>query len=94
MTMTCIACGGHNVHWQGPAGRMTHTKCSDCGEIDCHHGTVGSEEGERCGRDLCQGIIRVQPVEGCTCFISPPCGACVSAPLECPECGWEREPSL
>lgn len=94
MTMTCIACGGHNVQWQGPMGRLTHTKCLDCGEIDCHAGPRGTQEGERCNRDHCRGILSFAPVENCTCFINQPCGACTSNPLQCGECGWVEEAIL
>ena len=90
--MNCIACGGSNVQWKGPLGRLTHTECGDCGEIDGHQHPSGTEEGDRCGRDLCQGIIEIKPVENCTCHLGhPPCGACVSLPLWCPACHWESE---
>lgn len=49
----------------------------------------GRTEGETCWRNGCQGVIELRPVEGCSCHINPPCGAC-STPAEfCPECGWE-----
>lgn len=47
----------------------------------------GDEEGARCNRDGCGGTMIVPEVEGCTCFISPPCSACVNNPLTCDECG-------
>lgn len=50
----------------------------------------GFEEGERCGRKGCQGVITCHPVEGCSCHISPPCGACTTPREYCPLCGWEH----
>ena len=51
--------------------------------------TYGREEGDRCGRDGCCGIIMTRPVEDCTCHLHPPCGSCVSPREYCPECGWD-----
>lgn len=51
---------------------------------------IGHEEGEVCGRNGCQGVIEFEPHPGnCSCHISPPCSACTSVDLCCPECGWE-----
>jgi hypothetical protein len=50
----------------------------------------GTEEGDRCNRDGCEGLLEFAPITGCTCFISPPCRACTETPLVCPECGWEE----
>lgn len=52
---------------------------------------VGLEEGELCRRDGCCGRLEVKTVENCSCHISPPCFACISAPISCPDCDWERE---
>lgn len=49
----------------------------------------GVEEGDVCGRNGCEGVIEVHPVEGCSCHISPPCSACTKPRNFCPECGWE-----
>jgi len=49
------------------------------------------EEGDRCP-ECGEGILEYGPVENCTCFIVPPCAACVNNPLTCTECGWEEEP--
>lgn len=50
----------------------------------------GHEEGEVCGRDGCAGVIEFKPHPGnCSCHISPPCSACTSVDLHCPECGWD-----
>lgn len=51
----------------------------------------GCGEGERCNRDGCEGILGFQPVEDCTCHISPPCSACVNNPLACPKCDWQSD---
>ena len=51
----------------------------------------GTEEGDVCGRDGCDGVMDWKPAENCSCHVSPPCSACVDAPLWCPECGFEVE---
>lgn len=49
---------------------------------------IGDQEGEKCNRGGCEGVIRLREVDDCSCHASPPCGA-HSEPLEeCPECGW------
>lgn len=52
---------------------------------------IGTEEGERCGRDGCNGVIKIgHPRDGgCSCHISPPCGWCTSSFYECPSCDWD-----
>ncbi|WP_313348147.1 hypothetical protein [Paracoccus sp. (in: a-proteobacteria)] len=55
------------------------------------HLANGEEEGARCDRAGCGGTMIVPDVEGCTCFISPPCSACVNNPLTCDECGAKVE---
>lgn len=52
---------------------------------------LGQEEGERCGRDGCNGIIAVRPVENCSCHIHPPCPSCTDPREYCPECDWHAE---
>lgn len=52
---------------------------------------VGDEEGSRCARWGCSGVIKVEQVENCSCHISPPCGQCTSVGLTCPKCGWRSE---
>lgn len=49
------------------------------------------EEGDKCTEKGCGGTLEYPPVEGCTCHINPPCGACTSNVLTCNECGWEEE---
>lgn len=46
----------------------------------------GTEEGDICGVDGCNGVLGYNPVKNCSCHISPPCHACVSNPLVCNEC--------
>ena len=48
----------------------------------------GHTKGEVCRRNRCQGVIDETDVEGCSCHISPPCGACVEDRAFCPECDW------
>ncbi len=47
------------------------------------------EEGDHCPE--CGTSIVYPKVEGCSCHINPPCGACVDNRLTCPSCGWEDE---
>lgn len=47
------------------------------------------EEGNVCPE--CGGILGWPVVENCSCHIRPPCEACMSAVLTCPECGWEAD---
>jgi hypothetical protein len=51
----------------------------------------GYGEGEVCKRKGCKGVLAVHPVEGCSCHIHPPCGACTEPAEYCPECGYERK---
>ena len=51
----------------------------------------GTEEGSKCNREGCNGIIELPLVEECYCHISPPCNACIENKLQCTECGWENE---
>ena len=44
-------------------------------------------EGDICGLDGCEGHFYLPPVENCTCFISPPCNACVTNDFVCDACG-------
>lgn len=48
------------------------------------------EEGGVCGRNGCAGHIAARTVEGCSCHISPPCGACTEPRNFCPECDWDE----
>lgn len=50
----------------------------------------GFEEGAICRRDGCQGVIEIEPVENCSCHISPPCSACTAPRAFCPECDWHE----
>lgn len=43
---------------------------------------VGDEEGDDCNRRGCKGTMGFDPVENCSCHISPP-----SNPLICDTCG-------
>lgn len=52
---------------------------------------VGCEEDERCNRGGCPGVLELEKVEGCTCFINPPCSRCVSATICCPVCHWRLD---
>lgn len=57
-------------------------------------GQIGTEEGDVCNRDGCEGVIEFLPENkdgSCSCHISPPCGHCTSTMPECPVCGWREE---
>jgi len=54
----------------------------------------GIEEGTKCGRENCNGIIKVHPVENCSCHISPPCHECTTPRNYCPICGWEESEDI
>ncbi len=48
-------------------------------------------EGDVCKRSGCVGVIKIHPVENCSCHISPPCGSCTEPREYCQECGWEQK---
>lgn len=50
----------------------------------------GTEEGDRCNREGCEGVIAFAPVSDCSCHISAPCWGHQHATVECPVCGWEE----
>jgi len=50
---------------------------------------IGYEEGDVCGRDGCEGVIEIHPVENCSCHINPPCSQCTAPREFCPVCDWE-----
>lgn len=49
------------------------------------------EEGGDCPAPGCSGVLEYSKPENCSCHINPPCGACTSTFLLCPECGWEDD---
>lgn len=49
----------------------------------------GDEEGATCWRNGCLGVIALHDVEGCSCHIAPPCGACTTPREYCPVCDWQ-----
>ena len=44
-----------------------------------------SEDGP-CPHEDCTGTLFISRQGDCTCHITPPCGSCVEAPLECNKC--------
>lgn len=82
--MICSHCKTPTVEWKGPLTALTHTECSNCGRTNCQI-TEPEEEGDECPH--CGGAVEIEEPDNCSCHISPPCGACTSAGLECPECG-------
>lgn len=53
----------------------------------------GYFEGERCGRNGCEGIITEPEKEGgCSCHLGhAPCSYCTSSTAYCEICEWEAE---
>lgn len=49
------------------------------------------EEGDRCPEINCSGQLNYEPVENCSCHISPPCSACTHRSLICDKCGFTPE---
>ena len=43
--MECEHCGG-NVEWQGPLSNLTHTKCLQCGGINCQIAEAPQDDEE------------------------------------------------
>lgn len=60
---------------------------------------VGTGEGDLClrshdGAAPCLGQLvlrRADDMRGCSCFISAPCGSCMSIVPECPKCGHRED---
>lgn len=44
-------------------------------------------EGDKCVHSDCDGVFVYTRQYECSCHISPPCSACVDAPLVCNKCG-------
>lgn len=49
----------------------------------------GIEEGDKCNRNGCEGILRLSDRINCSCHISPPCSYCMDREICCPECDWK-----
>ncbi len=45
------------------------------------------DEGDDCHIEGCAGFYELHRIGDCRCHISPPCNACVEAPLVCSACG-------
>lgn len=52
---------------------------------------IGMEEGDKCNRGWCIGIIRLSTPVNCSCHLGhAPCSPCMSTYLYCPVCGIEQ----
>lgn len=51
------------------------------------------EESDDCPTG-CGGKLGFEPVEHCTCHVSPPCHACTTNPLMCSACYWTEADSV
>ena len=49
--------------------------------------SYGTDEGDVCNRDGCEGEMWLPPVLDCSCHVSPPCNRCVTNAVVCKECG-------
>lgn len=70
-----------------PKGRDEKER-QETGIMVCTHKKVGVEEGARCNRNSCDGVIEFGPSENCSCHINPPCNSCVADRRRCPKCQW------
>lgn len=54
---------------------------------------VGTEEGDICNRNGCQGRLIMENPNGgsCSCHLNPPCSFCMEALPTCPVCHWQEE---
>ena len=50
---------------------------------------IDLEEGDSCNQPDCTGTMINAEVENCSCHISPPCTACITAGIICNTCGHE-----
>lgn len=49
---------------------------------------ITQDEGDKCRDINCNGILEYEHKgDGCSCFISAPCGYCASSYLVCSKCG-------
>jgi len=55
-------------------------KIAELTEIQTKEGT---EEGDICGKDGCDGVLGYEPAKNCSCHLNPPCSVCVDNPLVC-----------
>ena len=49
---------------------------------------IGIDEGDKCNRDGCGGVMVLPKVKDCSGHISPPCNQCVENKVHCSECLW------
>ncbi len=53
--------------------------------------SFGSQEGDTCNRNGCEGKIYLPKIVNCSCHISAPCSACTDTVLKCDTCDLECE---
>ncbi|KQI68727.1 hypothetical protein AN189_07460 [Loktanella sp. 3ANDIMAR09] len=53
-----------------------------------HDARIGTEEGERCNRQGCDGTMVFEDVEGCSCHINAPCHGHENQQIICDGCGY------
>lgn len=87
-----------DVCWKCGEGSYTSciTKKTECSNRNCPDPPDGAEdgylEGEVCGRNGCDGVLKEGDKDGCcSCHIAPPCSYCTMSAEYCPKCDWEAE---
>lgn len=51
---------------------------------------IGTQEGDVCNRNECEGVLIYSESENCSCHINPPCSSCMDTYLYCPVCDWNE----
>lgn len=84
--MICTDCGTDTVVWIGDLLNPDGTQCQRCRQKNCQTvcEPMERQEGDECE---CGGRFAYIRQRSCSCHISPPCSACVDAPLICDACG-------
>jgi uncharacterized protein (DUF983 family) len=55
MTMICSKCNRFGIHWIGPYGNLTGTKCPHCGGENCQEDVQPVDQCSECGSEVCNG---------------------------------------
>lgn len=53
--MVCSICNKIGIHWVGPCGNLTGTKCPHCGGTNCQRCEQLDEQCSECGDTDCNG---------------------------------------
>lgn len=55
MTMICSNCNRIGIHWVGPLGNLTGTRCPHCGGENCQREFEPVDQCRECGSECCNG---------------------------------------